>query len=463
MQWLNNICWLTDSYKVSHYKQYPPATRRVYSYFESRQGSTYPEVCFFGLQYFLENYLSGAVVTQHGIDAAAELFQEHFGADVFNRQGWQYILNQHGGRLPVVIKAVPEGTIVPESNVLMTVENTDDQSYWLTNWLETLLVQVWYPATVATQSRAMKQVLLGALQKSGDPDLIPFKLHDFGFRGVTCPEQAALGSAAHLVNFQGTDTVPGLLLARKFYDCPMAGFSIPAAEHSTITSWGEEHEIDAMRNMLTAYPSGLVACVSDSYDIYRACSDYWGGILKDQVLERDGVLVVRPDSGHPPTVVVEVLRRLGEKFGTSQNSKGYRVLHPKVRVIQGDGIDFKMLSLILQALQDAGWSADNLAFGSGGGLLQKLNRDTEKFAFKCSSANVDGHERDVFKRPITDGGKKSKAGRLKLIQNSDGTFVTVREQEFPESPDLLQTVFRDGQLVNRQSYQGIRMRASIGL
>jgi nicotinamide phosphoribosyltransferase len=458
--WLNNICWLTDSYKVSHFKQYPPGTQRIYSYFESRSGSKYPEVCFFGLQYFLETYLAGPVVTQQKIDLAADLFHQHFGYDVFNRAGWDDILKSHGGHLPILIKAVPEGTIVPENNVLMTVENTDDSAYWLTNWLETLLVQVWYPSTVATQSRAMKQVILQALRETGDPSLIDFKLHDFGFRGVTCPEQSALGSAAHLVNFQGTDSIPGLLMARQYYDCPMAGFSIPAAEHSTITSWGEAHEIDAMRNMLTAYPTGLVACVSDSFDIFRACSEYWGGILKDQVLARDGVLVVRPDSGDPPTIVVDVVNRLGEAFGTTVNSKGFRVLYPKVRVIQGDGIDFAMLEKILNALKAAGWSADNVAFGSGGGLLQKVNRDTEKFAFKCSSAIVNGASRDVYKRPVTDQDKKSKAGRLKLIRLANGGVQTVREEDAPHEPDLLEEVFRDGKIVSKQSFSSIRQRAA---
>ncbi|MDB5385691.1 MAG: Nicotinamide phosphoribosyltransferase, partial [Planctomycetaceae bacterium] len=255
------------------------------------------------------------------------------------------------------------------------------------------------------------------------------------------------------------DSIPGLLMARQYYDCPMAGFSIPAAEHSTITSWGEAHEVDAMRNMLVAYPTGLVACVSDSFDIFRACSEYWGGILKDKVLARDGVLVVRPDSGDPPTIVVEVVKRLGEAFGTTVNAKGFQVLHPKVRVIQGDGIDFAMLEKILSALQTAGWSADNVAFGSGGGLLQKVNRDTEKFAFKCSSAVVDGAIRDVYKRPVTDGGKKSKAGRLKLVRASDDSLVTVREEDALDQTDLLQEVFRDGEIVDKQSFSAIRQRA----
>ena len=461
--WLNNICWLSDSYKVSHYKQYPPGTRRIYSYFESRSGSVHPATTFFGLQYFLKEYLVGPVVTAEKIDRAERLFNRHFGGKVFNRPGWEYILNVHGGRLPVEIKAVPEGTVVGESNVLMTVENTDNEVPWLTNYLETLLVQTWYPSTVATQSRAMKQVILKYLAKTGDTSLVDFKLHDFGFRGVTCPEQAAIGGASHLLNFKGTDTAPGLVLLDEFYgqfDKECAGFSIPAAEHSTITSWGREHEVDACRNMLVQYPDGLVATVSDSYDIFNCCANIWGGVLKEEVLARDGVLVVRPDSGDPPTVVVKVLDILGEKFGHTVNSKGYKVLHPKVRVIQGDGIDFKMLELILSAMEKAGWSADNIAFGSGGGLLQKLNRDTQRFAFKCSSAVVYDEVRDVYKQPATDGGKRSKAGRLKSVWSEPGSHGKVL-QTVPESDpreDQMQLVFRNGNLLVDQNLDEIRER-----
>jgi nicotinamide phosphoribosyltransferase len=459
--WLNNICWLSDSYKVSHWKQLPPNTKRIYSYFESRSGSVYPATTFFGLQYWLKEYLVGQVVTAEKIDRAERLFNRHFGGKVFNREGWEYILNVHGGRLPIEIKAAPEGTVVGESNVLMTAENTDDKVAWLTNYLETLLVQVWYPSTVATQSRAMKNIILKYLAKTGDVSLIDFKLHDFGFRGVTCPEQAAIGGASHLINFKGTDTTPGLVLLDEFYnqyDKECAGFSIPAAEHSTITSWGRENEVEACRNMLLQYPEGLVAVVSDSYDIYNACENIWGGVLKNDVLARNGVLVIRPDSGDPPTVVVKCLEIIGDKFGFITNSKGYKVLNPKVRLIQGDGIDYKMLDLILSAMEKAGWSADNIAFGSGGGLLQKLNRDTQRFAFKCSSAVIGEEVRDVFKQPKTDGGKKSKAGRLKLVWSEPGSHGKVL-QTVPESdprPDQLQLVFRNGELLIDQNLEQIR-------
>lgn len=455
---LDNIILLTDSYKVSHFRQYPTNTKYVHSYFESRSGSVYPKTLFFGLQYFLKRYLVGQVLTKEKIDRAEKLIKSHLGDKAFNRKGWEYILQAHNGRLPIEIKAAPEGTVVGESNVLMTVENTDPNAYWLTNYLETLLVQVWYPSTTATQSLAMKKVLLDYLNETGDPSLIDFKLHDFGYRGVTCPEQAAIGGASHLVNFKGTDTMAGIELLGEFYDEFCAGFSIPASEHSTITSWGKDHEVDACRNMLTQYPTGLVACVSDSYDIYNCCENIWGGILREQVLGRDGVLVVRPDSGDPPTVVVKVLQILGEKFGFETNSKGYNVLNPKVRVIQGDGIDYAMLGKILFAMKDSKLSADNIAFGSGGGLLQKLNRDTQRFAFKCSSIVVGDETRDVFKQPKTDGGKKSKAGRFKLV-NHNGEYMTVPQTD--PRDDVLRTVFRNGELLVDDNLATIRSRVSI--
>ncbi|MEO1994833.1 MAG: nicotinate phosphoribosyltransferase [Planctomycetaceae bacterium] len=454
-----NIILQTDSYKVSHYLQYPPGTQYVYSYFESR-GGEFPEIVFFGLQYYLKRYLAGPVVTAAHLDSAEELLSQHFSAgSLFNRDGWQHILDRHSGHLPVRIRAIPEGTAVPTGNVLMTIENTDPACYWLTNYLETLLVQVWYPSTVATQSRAMKRVLLESLRRTGDPSLIDFKLHDFGFRGVSSVESAGTGAAAHLVNFRGTDTLAGIVLARDYYDEDMAGFSIPAAEHSTITSWGREREVDAMRNMLIQFPTGAVAVVSDSFDIYQACSDLWGVTLRAAVLERDGVLVVRPDSGDPPTVVVEVLKRLGDAFGTQVNPQGYRLLDPHVRVIQGDGIDRHMLAEILQAVERAGWSADNIAFGSGGGLLQKLNRDTCRFAFKCSSVTIAGQQRDVYKQPVTDSGKQSKAGRLRLVRRQ-GEFTTMPESATSEA-DCLQTVFLNGELVDPTCFADIRARAQL--
>jgi len=455
----HNLLLLTDSYKLSHYKQYPPGTSGIYSYFESR-GGRFHDVVFFGLQYYLKSYLEGVVVTREKIDEAAALYAKHFGsASIFYREGWEYILEKHGGRLPVRIKAVAEGTPVPYLNAMMTIENTDPNCFWLTNFLETMLVQVWYGCTVATQSREIKKRILAYLRETGDPALIDFKLHDFGFRGVSSVESASVGGAAHLVNFMGTDTVAALACIQDFYNSQdVFGFSIPAAEHSTITSWGRENEGEAYRNMLQQYSEGLVAVVSDSYDVYNACENIWGATLKEEILKRKGTLVVRPDSGVPKDVVLKVIEILGAKFGFTMNDKGYRVLHPNVRVIQGDGVDYDAIDEILGHLKAHGWAADNVAFGMGGALLQKLDRDTQKFAFKCSAAIVNGEEREVFKDPVTDSGKRSKRGRLKLLRDAKG-WSTVAQGAAGE--DRLQTVFENGEIVKQYTFEEVRKNAKI--
>ena len=435
----NNIIMMSDSYKFSHHRQYPPGTEHVYSYFESR-GGKFKEIVFFGLQYALKQYLAGQIVTKDKIDEAEQLVNGHMGPGIFNRAGWEHILNKHDGRLPISIKAVPEGSIIPVLTPMATIENTDSKCFWLTSFLETMLVStMWYGCTVATLSREMKKLILRFLEETGDPAGVSFKLHDFGFRGVSSYESAGIGGVAHLVNFMGTDTVAALKVARDVYDASMAGFSIPAAEHSTITSWGKDNEVKAFDNMITQWPNGLVAVVSDSYDIINACKQYWGKDLKDKVLARNGTLVVRPDSGTPEVVVVQVLDALGEAFGYEVNAKGYKVLNPKVRVIQGDGINYDSVQDILGNMRVHNWSADNVAFGMGGALLQQLNRDTHMFAFKCSSITVNGQERDVYKQPVTSGWKKSKAGRFNV------------------GPE----VFRDGKVLVEYNLDEIRERAAI--
>ncbi|XP_033647974.1 nicotinamide phosphoribosyltransferase-like [Asterias rubens] len=462
---VDNILLCTDSYKVTHHFQYPDGTTNVYSYFESR-GGKFPETVFFGLQYIIKKWLQGKVVTKEKITEAKEFYKLHFGHDVFNEEGWNYIVEKHGGKLPLLIKAIPEGTVVPTKNVLFTVENTDPKVPWLTNWFETIFVQVWYPMTVATNSRAQKEVIAKYLSETADNlDSLPFKLHDFGFRGVGSVETAAIGGCSHMVNFMGTDTVAGLVLARKFYGCAMAGHSIPAAEHSTITTWGKSGEREAFANMLQKFPEGLVAVVSDSFDIYNACEKVWGEQLKDMVVERgnrDGVLVIRPDSGDPPEVVEKVLNILGKAFGTVTNSKGYKELPKYLRVIQGDGINLEMLDKILSCMKRGQWSAENVVFGSGGALLQKLNRDTQKCAFKCSSCTIKGERRDVFKEPKTDLVKKSKKGLLTLeLQNNK--FVTVQEGKGNPDKDLLIPVFKNGALLVDYNLADIRQRAELPL
>lgn len=422
MKLAKNLLLNTDSYKTSMFKQYPAGTTGVYSYIESR-GGVYDSTLFFGLQAFIKEYLLEPI-TQADIDVAGEILEAH--GEPFNREGWEYILSEHKGFLPLVIRAVPEGTVVPVKNVLVTVENTDPKCFWLTTYLETALLRaVWYPTTVATQSKSIKKVIQHYLEMTGDPSLIDFKLHDFGARGVSSMESAGIGGAAHLVNFMGTDTVTGLLYAREYYNAGIAGFSIPAAEHSTITSWGRDNEVKAYDNMLTnfAKPGAILAVVSDSYDIYNAASKLWGEELRQKVIDSGATVVIRPDSGDPDTVCRKLVQILGEKFGYTTNAKGYKVLN-NVRLIQGDGVNEHTIRMILGGFQAYGWSADNIAFGMGGALLQQLDRDTQKFAMKCSSAKVNGEWIDVQKDPITDAGKKSKAGRVTLWTNSGGEFAS---------------------------------------
>jgi nicotinamide phosphoribosyltransferase len=268
--------------------------------------------------------------------------------------------------------------------VLFTIENTDPQCFWLVNYLETILVQLRYPISVATTSYEMKKVLRDFLVRTGTKEVesvLEFQMHDFGFRGASSVETSGIGAAAHLINFKGSDTLRGLIVARDFYGSEkVEGFSIPASEHSTILTWKEDGEIEAFRNMIEKFGcnGGLVACVSDSYDSYRAVSDYWGDALNHLIVETfkdGGRLVIRPDSGKPEEVLVKILTLLEEKFPISTTETGHKLLPPYLRIIQGDGIELKTLRGILEAVTGAGWAAENLVFGSGGGLLQKVNRD----------------------------------------------------------------------------------------
>src|SRR5260370_1247492 len=294
--WLNPIL-NTDSYKLTHWWQYPPDTRHIYSSLESR-GGMFEETMFAMLQYIIKPSFAGQVFPLDDVEEARRIAHAHFSGHPksFNYEGFKSLYAKHGGRLPLRIRAVKEGTVVKTHNALITIENTDPRFYWLTNCAETFLFQVWYPITVATLSRAIKQVIGKALVRTGDPSLLPFKLHAFGFRGVSSKESAAIGGAAHLLNFLGTDTLAAIQLLNQFYshditsqnplDCP--AHRLPPSEHSTITAWGEAHELAAYPNILPNCPEGIVASVSDSYDIYNAARNLWGGALREKVLQRKG-------------------------------------------------------------------------------------------------------------------------------------------------------------------------------
>lgn len=469
---MSNILLSTDSYKLSHFLQYPDDVVAMSSYIEARRNNSgihrITGVTFFGLQAFIKKYLLNPI-TKYDIEELSEVAVAH--GEPCPTALFEKVLTQYGGYLPLTIRAVKEGTFVPFGNVLVTVECHDPRLFWLASYIETALLRaVWYPTTVCSIDRHDKEVIWEYLLKTSDDPLgqLPFKLHDFGARGASSGETAGLGGMAHLVNFMGTDTMEALMEARRYYGAKMAGFSIPASEHSTMTSWGLKREVDAYRNMIKQFskPGSIYACVSDSYDVFNAAENLWGGELKQEVIEGGGILVVRPDSGDPIDTPMRIIRILANKFGTTRNGKGYEVLN-NVRVIQGDGIDSETIRSILLGLELRGFSADNIAFGKGGAMLQKVDRDTFSFAQKCSAVGLkNGTWRDVYKDPI-GGGKTSKKGRLALVHGTESilehgeyverpTLKTIRLEELGDRENLLEVVYDKGFLMRDQSFDEIR-------
>ena len=460
-----NIILKSDSYKYSHYKQYPPGSEYISSYIEAR-GSDDPDFNFtltLGIQAFINEYL----LTPFSITDIweAKTIIEAHGYE-FNFDGWKYILDTHGGYLPLEITALPEGTIVPLSIPLVQIRNTDSKVPWLTSFIETALLRaIWYPTTVGTNSMIIRNYLKAYAEKSMDIPNIDFKLHDFGARGVSSGESAAIGGAAHLMTGAlGTDTVESLLYLRRNYSAQMPGFSIPAAEHSTITTWGDKGEAAAFYNNIKQFDGEgrIFAVVSDSYDIDNAIDNIWGKTLFRDVKTLKGTLVIRPDSGDPITEPARIIRKLTKIFGCSKNSKGYWVLPKYVRVLQGDGITKDSIKLILNELERYNLSLDNIAFGMGGGMLQLVNRDTLKFAMKANSITIKGETSDVYKMPKTDTSKGSKAGIQAVIRKTSGELISIRRDMLEDYwENLLQLAYRNGALFNETTLDEIRERANV--
>lgn len=455
----NNIITLTDSYKICHWNMYPQDTQNVYSYFEARTGATYNKTVFFGLQYYLKAYLAGQVVTREKIEVAAKLSKAHFGSDnMFNRKMWEYILEKYNGYLPVEIKAVPEGTPVPINNVLMTVVNTDENCSPLTNHLETILSQIWAGSTVATLSNEIYKMIEFYRKETGSMDFIKHSLHCFGFRGVSSIESAGVCGAGHLVNFLGTDTLKAMETAIEYYDASLDGlaYSVAATEHSVMTARGEDGEEQVFENLLKQYPTGILSVVIDSYN-YKNFVNNIALKYRSDILSREGKVVFRPDSGDPTSVTLDVLNGLSKVFGTTKNEKGYIDLNPKVGVLWGDGIDYMGIRSILFSMKNNGYSTNNIVFGSGGGLLQRSSRDTQRFAFKSSAQKRNGVWHDIYKNPL-DASKLSKKGILKLVKDAEGNYHTINEHTdgFNEAKDEMVTVFKNGIITKEYNFSDVR-------
>lgn len=459
---LKNVWMTTDGYKPSMSMQYPLGTEYVFSYVSSR-GGKYKDIPLFGLQAWIQEYLAGGFTLEDVMVAEHVMNMQgaNFPADDVRVMYYRYLDKQTGrSYIPVSIYAVPEGTKVGTNNVMVTIVNNDQDFPWIVTYLETAILRaVWYPSTVLANSYASRKVIRKYLQETGDVSSLDYKHNDFGARGATCMEAAGLGGLAHLASgSKGSDTLIAGLYGWKYYDHAPEAATIAAMEHSTVTSWGKAFEANAFRNMLAVYKkNGIVACVSDSYNIYEAC-EKWGTELKQDVIEFGGMVVIRPDSGDPLEVIPRCLQILEKHFGSTKNDRGFKVLNNLVRLIWGDGITTETIDMILFTLKSRGWSADNIAFGQGGALLQDLQRDTNKWAMKCSAIAVNGEQgwRDVFKDPITDPGKKSMKGLLGLFKE-DGKYVT-KNIVSPHEANLLQLVYKNGVTYNRTNLTEVRER-----
>ena len=465
----------TDSYKLSHFAAYPKNVLGMYSYIAPRIGNK--TIIPVGLQMWIQKFLTIRITEAH-IDEA-EIFASLHG-EPFNRDAWEYIRTTHGGYLPVVIRAVPEGTPVPSGMPIVTIECTDPKVFWLSSYLETALQRaVWYPTTIASMDYSIKKDIEHFYRISGaDMSMLPFALHDFGARGVTCAEQAEIGGFAHLVNFMGSDNIEGVRAANYYYSSNMAAFSVPATEHSVECSFGGSptEELEYLRNTITelAKPGGIVSIVIDGYDVYRAaellCTE-----LRDLVKSCGAKVVFRPDSGDMMEVVPRILRMQELAFGSVTNAKGYKKINT-VGIIQGDGVDHMAIKSLLGKVLLNGYSADNVIFGSGGALLQKVDRDTFKFAQKASAILVreilsmgahGGTYRDIWKaiskNPITDPGKKSLAGRVTLIRSKlTGEYMVgdMDKDLNSEFESAMVVVYNNGMIQNKTTLEEIRKRAS---
>jgi nicotinic acid phosphoribosyltransferase len=532
MGYNKNLLLMTDVYKLGHLRQYKPGTTKVYSYLCARSTKKYNDALFFGLQPYLK--LLETKITK---EDAEEFFSYY--TMILGAQPQQDIVDKINGLvelgyLPLEIKAVPEGTIINNKNVLATVTNTHPDFYWVVGFFESLLLKVWAPTTVATKSLQFKRLVSKYTEETSDSGfLLPFLVHDFGYRGVSSEETAEICGAAHLVNFCGTDTVPAVKFMKEVYAGEgLIGASVPATEHSIHCSFGPsaQDEIDYVTRQMELNPTGLMSVVSDAYDYWRMLTVTLPTV-KEQILARDGKYVVRPDSGDPESILcgtaisfkteedarnfligkinswgtltasmqaVEIdgkyyygnwdhlkevdggynirsitlneviptpemkgtFRILGEQFGSSINSKGFKELNPKIGVIYGDGMYYERYEKILNRMKDMGYANTNLVVGIGGLLLQQHNRDDLGFAFKATYAEINGEACELYKDPITDPGKKSHKGLMALCKQIDGKYVTVDQVDsIREKSGELVTVFKDGKTVKEYTLQEIRNRS----
>ncbi len=485
----------TDFYKTGHIRQYPAGTSLVYSNFTCRSdrlADVLPDfdhkVVFFGLQGLAQWLL---------VDCWNDEFFHRPKHEVVARYQRRMDLSLGAGAvdvghiaalhdlgyLPLLIKALPEGSRVDMRVPLLTVVNTHPEFYWVTNYIETQLsAELWKQITSATIAYEYRRLLTGYARRTGaDPALLPWLGHDFSARGMSGIADAAASGAGHLLSFLGTDSIAAIDYLETYYpdaEPSLIGGSVPATEHSVMCMGGEDDEIGTFRRLVTElYPASIVSIVSDTWDFWRVVTEY-AAALKDAILARqpdalgNARVVFRPDSGDPVLILAGdptaepgspahkgAVQCLWDIFGGSVTAEGYRVLHPRVGLIYGDSITLDRASRILAALAERGFAASNVVFGIGSYTYQHVTRDSFGTAIKATFGVVDGTDRVLFKAPKTDSGTKNSARGLLRVEREGGRFVLhelqTREQE---AAGLLQPVFRDSMVVRKEGLSAIRAR-----
>lgn len=470
---MKNVMLCTDVYKMSHMEMYPPGTTKVYSYLLARSDKKTPSTLFYGLQYYLK--MLEVKPTQAMMDEFLDYRKSIIGSDAPKDIVDKLAALVQLGYFPIKIKSVREGMDIPVRNVLMTIENTVPGFHWVVGFFESLLLKVWNTCTVASYSKKLKMLCKKYADETCDNEgHLPFQVHDFGYRGCSSEETAAISGSAHLINFLGSDTVTAIKMVRENYGCTgPIGLSVPATEHSVMCAYGQENELQAFERMLDLYPAGIVSIVSDTYDLWNVLTNF-ATKLKSRILARDGRVVFRPDSGDPPKIIcgdpdagtgsdewLGGLQLLDRAFGHTVNSKGFKVINPKVGMIYGDGMFFERFDRTLGLMKEMGYASSNLVIGVGGLLLQQHNRDDQGFAIKATFAEVNGVTRELMKDPVTDTKKKSHKGLLALYKDARGRYYTKdRCTADEEAASLLEEVFVNGKITRTTTFDEIRALAA---
>lgn len=479
-----NPLLLTDGYKVDHRRQYPVGTTLVYSNWTPRKSRIegIDEIVFFGLQYFIKKYILEDF-EKHFFSQPKDQILKEYARRINNylgpnEVGVEHIAALHDlGYIPMTFKALPEGCVVPIRVPMFTMYNTLPEFFWLTNYFETLIsAVVWMPCTSATLAKQYKKILdKYAAETSSTPDFVNWQAHDFSMRGMAGIEASLISAMGHLLSFTGTDTIPAIDMLEKYYnadsDIKLIGGSVAATEHSVMCMGTTEGEFDTFKRLICElYPEGIVSIVSDTWDLWKVLTDYLPR-LKDEITNREGRVVIRPDSGEPVDIicgnpngksVVEqkgVIELLWDVFGGTTNAKGYKELIPQIAAIYGDSITLQRAELICQKLKQKGFASTNVILGIGSYTYQYNTRDTFGFAMKATYGEVNGEGRAIFKDPITDDGTKKSAKGLMKIGLENGAYRLIDNVGWKdEKQGELVEIFRDGKLLIDWSLSEIRER-----